>query len=100
MTRRVRISSSAGAHLDEIGVVAHEGAGGAQVDDAARLRTLGAVGMDVRHDVVPQNFFLRLGHLEVDVLDVRPQLLDLRLADVQSHLRLASASATHRRRQV
>ena len=77
-----------GAHLDEVGVIAHEGAGGAQMDDAARLRTLRAVGMDVRHDVVAQNFFLRLGHLEVDVLDVRPQLLDLRLADVQSHLRL------------
>ena len=76
-----------GAHLDKISVIAHEGTGGTQVDNAARPRALRPISVYVRHDVVPQNFLLRLGDIVIDVLYVRPQLFDLRLAYVQPHLR-------------
>ena len=36
-----------------------------------------AVGVDVGHHVVPQLAFVLLGRGEVDVVDVRPQLVDL-----------------------
>ena len=56
------------------------------MDNAARLWALSAVGMYVRHDIVPQLFLLSLGNLVIDVFYMGSQLLDLRLAYVQSHL--------------
>ena len=62
------------AHDDDVGVVAHIAAGGAQVDDAGGLGALLAVSVDVAHHVVADQFFPRGGHLIVDVVHVGLQL--------------------------
>ena len=74
--------------LDEVGVVAHVGAGGAQVDDGARLGRLLAQVMDVRHHVVAK-LALQLGRaLQVEVVQVRADRLDGRVGNGKPQLAL------------
>ena len=69
------------AGLDEVGVVADVGAGAAEVDDPLGLGRGDAVGVDVRHDVVPAPLLLGARDLPVDVVLVRAELVDLLLRD-------------------
>ena len=65
------------AHQDQVGVVGDVAACGAQVDDRPRRGADVAVGVDVGHHVVPQPPFVGGRGVEVDVVDVGPQLGDL-----------------------
>ena len=56
------------AHDDDVGIVAHIAAGGAQMDDAGGLGALLAVGVDVAHHVVADLLFPLGGDLIVDVV--------------------------------
>ena len=77
------------AHLDELGVVGDEAAGGAEVDDRHRFRTELAEDVNVAHDVVAQ-FALFGGDLvEVDVVEVLFHCGDLGVGDGQPELLLA-----------
>ena len=77
------------AHLDELGVVGDEAAGGAEVDDRHRFRTKLAEDVNVAHDVVAQ-FALFGGDLvEVDVVEVLFHCGDLGVGDGQPELLLA-----------
>ena len=62
---------------DEVAVVVHEAARGAQVDDAAGTGAVLAPGADVGHDVVPQLLFIALCGLIVDDGEVFPELRHL-----------------------
>ena len=85
---------AAGDHLQalaqqqQVGVVGHVAARGAQVDDRPGLGALVAVGVDVGHHVVPQLSLVLGGRLEVDVVDVAAELLDLPGGDRQAQFRL------------
>ena len=75
------------AHQDQVGVVGDVAARGAQVDDRAGVGANVAVGVDVGHHVVPQ-FSLVLGRLgEIDIVDMRAQLVDLLFGDRQAQFR-------------
>ena len=71
------------AHLDELGIVGHEAARGAQVDDALGLRADLAERADMAHHVVPDLGLDAFGLLEVDVVEVRLHLRDLFVGDGQ-----------------
>ncbi len=73
-------------HENQVRVVSHVAGGGAQVDDALRRRALLAVGVDMAHHIVANHALPRLGHLEVDVLDMGAQLVELLVGDVQTQL--------------
>ena len=73
---------------DQVGVVGHVATGRAQVDDRPRRRGGVAEGMDVGHHVVPEPALVGARRLEVDVVDLRAQLGDLRLGDLQAELAL------------
>ncbi len=47
------------------------------MNDAPRRGTLVAVGLNVRHHVVPQPAFVRFGRLEIDGIGVPLELGDL-----------------------
>jgi len=72
------------SHLDEVGVVADEGGGGAEVDDGSRVGSGVAEGVDVGHDVVAELFFVFGGFCEVDVFEVLVHLLELFGGDGQA----------------
>ena len=76
------------AQQDEVGVVGHKAARGPQVDDRPGRGALVAVGIDVRHHVVPQLVLVLGGRGEVDVVDVGPQRGELLLGDRQPQLGL------------
>src|SRR5262245_42592035 len=57
------------------------------MDDPARRWTLIAVGMDVRHHIVPQPPLMRLSRRKVDRVDIPPQRLNLRLRNREAQLR-------------
>ena len=76
------------AHLHQVGVVADIAAGGAKMDDPARLWAEFAIGMDMAHHIVPQLFFLLFGQLEIDVGDVRLKLGNLLIGDLQAEFLL------------
>ena len=71
----------------QVGVVGHEAARCAEVNDAPGCRAHVAVGVDVGHHVVPQLAFIALGGRKVDVVDVLPQLRDLLHGDGESPTR-------------
>ena len=56
------------------------------MDDAARVRADVAIGVNVRHDVVPHALLMPAGVVIVDVVDVLLHLIDLCLGDVQPQL--------------
>ena len=75
-------------HDDDVGVVAHVAAGGAQVDDAARGGALQAVGVDMAHHIVAALALAALGVVVVDIVLVGLQLGDLPVGDGQALLLL------------
>jgi hypothetical protein len=75
-------------HHDEVGVVAHIARGRAEMDDRFRLRALDAVGVNVRHHVVADDLFPRLGDLVVDIVLMRFHFGDLLIRDGQAELLL------------
>ena len=67
-------------HLDEFGIVSHETARRAEVNDRARRRALISPGVNMRHYVVPKRafvfgFFIVVFNLKILVLDCYAQLL-------------------------
>lgn len=54
------------------------------MNDARSLRTAVAERVHVSHHVVPQALLLRSRHLEVNVAQVGPHLLDLLICDRQT----------------
>ena len=58
------------------------------MDDAFRVRALEAVGIDMAHNVVADEFFARFSVLVVDVVLMGNQLVDLLLRDGQAKLML------------
>ena len=76
------------AKEDHVRIVGDEAARRAQVDDSRRLGADVPVGVDVRHDVVPQLSLVNGHRVEVDIVHLRPELLDLRLRNGEPQLRL------------
>ena len=76
-------------HDDHVGIVAHVAAGGPQMDDAARLGALQAVGIDMAHHVMAALALAALGVVVVDVVLVSLQLGDLLVGDGQALLLLS-----------
>ena len=72
------------AHLDELGVVGDEAAGGAEVDDRFGFGTLRAEYVDMAHHVVAQFRFFGRGGFEIDVVQMRPHLIELFVGDGQA----------------
>ena len=72
------------AHLDQLGVVRHETARRAEVDDAFRLRADLAERADVAHHVGPHFRLDPLRLLEIDVVEVRAHFVQLFIGDRQS----------------
>ena len=70
-----RTRCKAFAHQQQIGVVGHIATGGPQVDDSPGLRAGVAKGVDVGHHVVAELALVVLGRVEIDVVDVRLELL-------------------------
>ena len=64
-------------HRDDIRIVTDVAGGRAQVNDRLCLGALHAVGVNVRHHVVPHLLFALLSDLVVDIVPVRLQLGDL-----------------------
>ena len=81
------------ANLNEIGVVGDFARRRAEMDDAAGTGALIAIGVDVRHDVVTQLAFVFRRDGEIDLVDVRPQFLDLGFGDIEAEfvLRLSES---------
>ena len=75
-------------HLDDIGVVPDIAGGRTEVDDGLGLGTALAVGQHMRHDIVPDLPLAGGGEFVVDVVDMRPELLDLLLGNVDAELPL------------
>ena len=75
-------------HDDDVGVVADIAGGSAQVDDALCLRALEAVGVDMAHDVVADEFFSGLRFLIVDVVLMGDEFVDLFFSDREAQLHL------------
>lgn len=73
--------SQALLHLNDLRVAHHKARSRAEVDDGHRGRTSRPIGVDVRHDVVPELLLLLLGEIVVDDLGVFYHLLDLLLRD-------------------
>src|SRR5207248_3608824 len=69
-----------------VGIVTDKGTRGAQVDNATGFGTLLAVGVNVRHNIVAQLFFLRFGDSEIDVLDMGAQFFNLFRTDSETGL--------------
>ncbi len=61
----------------QIGVVGHITTGSAQVDNGTGLRAQVAIGVHVRHHVVPQAPFVLAGVFKIDVVQMGLQLFDL-----------------------
>ena len=74
---------------EHVRVVPDVAAGRAQMDDRPRVRADLAVGVDMRHDVMPHLALPRVRHVVVDVVHVRPQLGDLLHRNIQPQLALA-----------
>ena len=72
------------AHLDKLGVVGHETARRAEVDDAFRLRADLAERADVAHHVVADLRLDALRFLEVDVVEVGAHFVELFVGDRKS----------------
>ena len=79
------------ADLDDVGVVADIRAGSAEVDNASRLGSRLAEGVNVRHNVMAYLLLALTSHIVVDVGQVRGHLVHLLLRDRQTerHLRLS-----------
>ena len=60
------------------------------MNDALRAGRVEAVGVDMRHDIVPHLFFPRGDHVIIDGAHVRGQLVHLRLRDGQAKRMLGS----------
>ena len=69
---------------DQVGVIGHIAARGAQVNNARSGRGSLAVGIDVRHYVVADFLFPGLHAVIVDIRDMRSQLVHLRLRHRQA----------------
>ena len=76
------------AQHQDVGVVGDVAAGRAQVDDALGIGAHVAVGVHVGHHVVAHALLVAAGRVVVDVVDVRLQLVHLRLGDGQAQLHL------------
>ena len=72
----------------EIGIVGYVAARGPEVDDRPRGGANVAVGVHVRHHIVPEAAFVAVGSGKVDVVDVGLQLGDLLGGDGQAELGL------------
>ncbi len=81
-------------HNDDVGVVADVAGRGAEVDNALGVRALQAVGVDVGHDVMAAAFLLRNGVFVVNVILVRPELVNLvlRNGEAQFHFALGKGN--------
>ncbi len=75
------------AQQNQVGVVDHVVAGGAEVNDPLRRRADIAVGVNVGHHIVPEFLFDGVGGREVDVIHVGPQFGQLRRRDGDAKLR-------------
>ena len=75
------------AHQQQVGVVGHVTAGGAEMDDRTSVWAAIAERMHVGHDIVPQFAFVALGGRKVDVIDRGPHLRNLRLTDIEPQFR-------------
>ena len=75
---------------NKVGVIGDIARGRAEVDDPRRLGSDGAVGVDMRHDVVLEFLLLRGGVVKVDIGDVILQRLDLLRRDRQPELGLGA----------
>ncbi len=76
------------ADEQQVGVAVDELAGGPEVDDGPGLRGDLAQGVDVGHDVMVQTGLVAGRGFEIDVVQVRGKLVNLRLADIQAQLAL------------
>ena len=73
---------------DQIGIVGHIAAGGAEMDNA-RCRGRGfAIGIDMSHHIMAHFFFPLRGTIKINVIDVRFQLRYLLRRDGQAELML------------
>ena len=72
------------ADLDDVGIVADIRAGSAEVDNAGRLGSRLAEGVNVRHNVMAYLLLALTGHIVVDVGQVRGHLVHLLLRDRQT----------------
>ena len=71
------------ADQDQVGVIRDIAARRPQVDDLAGVRRDVSQRMHMSHHVMPEPLLVGPRRLEVDVVDLRPQLLDLPLLDRQ-----------------
>ncbi|MPM56874.1 hypothetical protein SDC9_103690 [bioreactor metagenome] len=77
-------------HQNDVGIVPHIAAGGAQVQDGHGAGAQSAVSVNMRHDVMAQLLFLLRGDIVVNVVQMGLQLVNLYLADGQAKLHLRS----------
>ena len=75
-------------HLDEVGVVTHEGGSRTEVDDALGLGALNAVSVNVAHHVVTAALFFFFGDFKVDVGGMGLEFVHLFLRNRQPQLHL------------
>ncbi len=73
---------------DQIGVIGHETARSAQMDNGPRQGTLVAIGVHVRHDIMPQLTLVLLRHVKIDLVDVCAHFLQLVVANIDSQFLL------------
>ena len=76
------------AQQQQIGVVGNVATRGPEMDNCSGVGALVAVGVNVGHHVMPQPALVPLGCLEVDVVQVGPELLDLLPGDGQAQFGL------------
>ena len=76
-------------HHHDIGVVGHEGAGGAQVDHRLGVGRLVAEVVHVRHHVVAEALLIHRRLVQVRIVQVQTHLRDRRIGDRESELLFA-----------
>ena len=76
------------SHLNQIRIVLHVGARGAQVDDGSGLWALLSVSVDVGHHIVPDLSLHGLSHLKIDVVLKAAKVLYLRIGYREAQLLL------------
>jgi hypothetical protein len=75
-------------NLNQFRIVRYETTRRAKMDNRPRIRALISPRMNMSHDVVPQFALVTVRGIEIDVVDIRSHLGDLRVTDIQSEFLL------------
>ena len=72
------------SHENQVGIIGHVATGGSEMNDRFGRGADIAKRVDMRHHVMSEQFFVMGRRDEIDLIDMLPQFINLRLSDIQS----------------